>query len=45
MVKVGPPFTYLGRAGLALLTFWIILISVGDLCIYGCIFLSLPPEL
>ena len=42
---VGPPFTYLGRVGSALLTFWIILTSVGDLYTYGFIFLSMLPGL
>ena len=42
---MGPPFIHLGRAGSALLTFYIILISVGDLYIYGCIFVSLLTEL
>ena len=44
-VKVGPLFTCLGRAGSAVLTLWIILTSVDDLYLYGCISLSLPPEL
>ena len=44
-MKVEPPFTYLGRVGSALLTFWIILTSVGDLYTYGFIFLSILPEL
>ena len=44
-MKVEPPFTYLGRVGPALLTFWIILTSVGDVYTYGFIFLSILPGL
>ena len=44
-MKVELSFTYLGRVGSALLTFWIILTSVGDLYTYGFIFLSILPEL
>ena len=46
-MKVEPPFTYLGRVrvGPALLTFWIILNSVGDLYTYGFMFQSILPGL
>ena len=44
-MKVESPFTYLGRVGSALITFWIILTSVGDLYTYSFISLSILPGL
>ena len=36
---MGPPFIYLGRVGSALLIFWVILTSLGDLCMAAFFYL------